>query len=162
MAYQAWGHGPVDLLMVYGAYSHVQLNWEIPAVVRLLEQLGQSLRVVQFDRRGTGLSDRPERPQTMEDRGDDILAVMDAAGCARVALFGESEGASTAVLLAAAHPERVSHLVLYGPLVRMLRSPESPWAPVRPRGSGSDDRSRGGRVGGSMGRAAVLPARRRA
>jgi pimeloyl-ACP methyl ester carboxylesterase len=133
VAYQVWGEGPVDLVVDYGSYSHLELNWEVPAVVRFLERLGRSVRVIQFDRRGTGLSDRPDRPPTLEDRVDDVVAVVEAAGCGQVALLGESEGAATSLLFAAAHPERVSHLVLYGSLVRALRSDEYPWGVVETR-----------------------------
>src|SRR5262245_52788252 len=110
-AYQVWGDGPVDLVFVWGTLSHSELFWEDPVLARIYERLGQSVRVIQFDRIGTGLSDRPGGLPTLEDRMDDVLAVIDAVGCERVALFGESEGGPTSILFAATHPERVSHLV---------------------------------------------------
>lgn len=126
VAYQVWGDGPVDVVFVWGTYSHVEVMWEDPRLARLYERLGRSVRVIQFDRTGTGMSDRPDRLPTLEDRIDDILAVIDAVGCERVALFGESEGCPTSALFAATHPNRVSHLVLYGPLVRLLQSDDFP------------------------------------
>src|SRR4051794_4264225 len=127
VAFHVSGHGPATLVIVYGTYSHIQLNWEIPVVERMLDRLSQFVRVVEFDRRGTGLSDRPDRPLTIEDRVDDVLAVIDATGSDPVALLGVSDGAATAVLLAAARPDRVSRLLLYAPLVRTLRSVDFPW-----------------------------------
>jgi class 3 adenylate cyclase len=126
VAYQVWGEGSVDLVLVWGTMSHAEIFWEDPRMVRLFERLGRSVRVIQFDRIGTGLSDRPDRMPTLEDRMDDLLAVVDAAGCDRVALLGESEGGPTSILFAATHPERVSHLVLYAPLVRLLLSEDFP------------------------------------
>jgi class 3 adenylate cyclase len=126
LAYQVWGDGPVDVVLVWGTMSHAEIIWEDPKMVRFFERLGRSVRVIQFDRIGTGLSDRPDRVPTLEDRMDDLLAVVDAVGCDRVALLGESEGGPTSILFSATHPERVSHLVLYAPLVRLLRSEDFP------------------------------------
>jgi pimeloyl-ACP methyl ester carboxylesterase len=133
IAFHMSGQGPVTLVIVYGTYSHIQLNWEIPAVVRMLERLGQFVTVVEFDRRGTGLSDRPDRPLTIEDRVDEVLAVIDAAADGPVALLGVSDGAATAVVLAASRPDRVSRLLLYAPLVRTLRSADFPWGTFESR-----------------------------
>jgi class 3 adenylate cyclase len=131
VAYQVWGDGPVDLAIVWGTMSHVEVMWEDPKLARLYERLGRAVRVIQFDRIGTGLSDRADRLPTLEDRMDNLLAVLDAVGCERVALLGESEGGPTSILFAAAHPERVSHLVLYGPLVRFLYSDDFPAGTLR-------------------------------
>ncbi|MBA2608886.1 MAG: alpha/beta hydrolase, partial [Actinobacteria bacterium] len=118
IAYQVWGEGPLDLVLVWGTFSHCELFWEDPPMARFLEGLGRFARV-HFDKRGTGLSDRvPELP-TLEERMDDVRIVMDEVGMTRAALFGESEGAPMSCLFAASFPEKVSHLVLYGPLVRI-------------------------------------------
>ena len=126
VAYQVWGEGPIDLVIVWGLMSHVEVFWEDPPFARLLERFGRSIRVIQFDRLGTGLSDRPDRLPTLEDRMDDLRAVIDAVGCTRVALLGESEGGAEAILFAATYPEMVSHLVLYGALVHQLRDDDFP------------------------------------
>jgi len=131
VAYQVWGEGPVDLVTVWGTMSHIELHWEFPAFARLLERLGRSVRVIQFDRLGSGVSDRPDRLPTLDDRLDALRAVIDAVGCERVALLGESEGGAAAMLFAATSPERVSHLVLYGSVARVLRSEDFPIGPTR-------------------------------
>ncbi len=120
IAYQVWGDGPIDLVLVWGTFSHCELFWEDPTMARFLEGLGKFARVVQFDKRGTGLSDRVPGSPTLEERMDDVRIVMDAAGMTRAALFGESEGAPMSCLFAATFPDKVSHLVLFGPLVRMI------------------------------------------
>ena len=141
IAFQVSGDGDLDAVLVYGFYSHVELNWETPALGRLFERLGRAMRLVQFDRRGTGLSDRPDRALTLEDRVDDVLAVLGAAGCGRAALIGLADGAATSIMLAAKHPDRVSHLVLYAPIVRMLRTDDFPWGAVQaPRNSRTSPR----------------------
>jgi class 3 adenylate cyclase len=119
LAYQVWGDGPVDLVLVWGTLSHCELFWEHPPMARFLEGLGRFARVIQFDKRGTGLSDRSDKMPTLEERMDDVRIVMQAAGSERAAIFGESEGSPMACLFAATFPDRVSHLVLFGPLVRM-------------------------------------------
>jgi pimeloyl-ACP methyl ester carboxylesterase len=126
-----WGDGPITAVFVYGFFSHIELNWEVTPLARLFSRLGRSMRVVQFDRRGTGLSDRPDRPLTLEDRVDDLLAVIDTVGLETVALLGQDDGAAASIVAAAGHPDRISHLVLYSPLVRMLRSDDFPWGTVR-------------------------------
>jgi class 3 adenylate cyclase len=126
IAYQVWGDGPVDLVIVWGTMSHLEVFWEDPLLARLLDRLGRSLRVINFDRLGTGLSDRPDRLPTLEARMDDIRAVIDTVGCGRVALMGESEGGATSILFAATYPDRVSHLVLYGATARLLWDDDYP------------------------------------
>jgi class 3 adenylate cyclase len=120
IAYQVWGDGPIDLVLVWGTFSHCELFWDDPAMARFLEGLGRFARVVQFDKRGTGLSDSIVGIPTLEERMDDVRIVMDAVGSERAALLGESEGAPMSCLFAATFPERVSHLVLIGPLVRFI------------------------------------------
>jgi class 3 adenylate cyclase len=126
VAYQVVGSGPVDLVFAPGFISHVELVWEYPLVARGYERLASFSRLVLFDKRGTGLSDPVPGPMTLEERTDDLLAVMDAAESERAAIFGVSEGGSMAAIFAATHPERTSSLVLYGTWPRMLRAPDFP------------------------------------
>ncbi|RAI56039.1 alpha/beta fold hydrolase [Roseicella frigidaeris] len=114
VAYQVHGAGRRDLVLVHGFISNLELHWEEPGLAHLLTRLGGFARVVQFDKRGTGLSDPVEALPILETRMDDVRAVMDAAGVARAVLLGASEGVPLAMLFAAAHPERVSALILYG------------------------------------------------
>jgi class 3 adenylate cyclase len=120
IAYQVWGEGPVDLVLVWGTFSHCELFWEDPPMAEFLERLGRFARVVQFDKRGTGLSDAIEGVPTLEQRMDDLRIVMDETGIGRAVVFGESEGGPMSCLFAATYPERVSQLILYGPLVRLV------------------------------------------
>jgi class 3 adenylate cyclase len=120
LAYQVVGDGPHDLVMVPGFVSNVETLWETTETVEFLGRLASFSRLVMFDKRGTGLSDRvPVRElPTLETRMDDVRAVMDAAGSTRASLFGISEGGPMSVLFAATYPERVDHLVLYGSYAR--------------------------------------------
>jgi pimeloyl-ACP methyl ester carboxylesterase len=124
IAYQVLGEGPFDVVFTPGTVSHVELYWEAAGVAALLRGVAEHARVMVFDKRGTGLSDRVAGAPTLEERSDDIRAVMDAAGSQRAALFGASEGVPMSVVFAAAHPERVSALVLYGGDVRVLWAPD--------------------------------------
>ena len=118
VAYQVFGSGPIDLVFVPGFISHIENYWTEPRFARWLGRLGGFCRVVMFDKRGTGLSDRVGGLPTMDERLDDVRAVMDASGMQRAAVFGISEGASLAALFAATHPERCDSLVLYGGFAR--------------------------------------------
>jgi pimeloyl-ACP methyl ester carboxylesterase len=131
IAFQVWGDGDLDLVMVPGFISHVELFWDLPAVRRYLERLGSFARVIRFDRRGTGLSDpfTVESAPDLETRMEDLAAVMDAAGSARAALYGASEGGPTAILFAATHPERTHALVLHGTMARTTYAEDHPWLP---------------------------------
>jgi pimeloyl-ACP methyl ester carboxylesterase/class 3 adenylate cyclase len=131
IAYQVWGDGELDLVLVPGFVSHVELFWELPAARRYFEQLGSFARVIFFDRRGTGLSDpfTVEHAPDLETRVEDVAAVMDAAGSARAALCGLSEGGPTAILFAATHPERTQALVLHGTMARTTYADDHPWLP---------------------------------
>jgi class 3 adenylate cyclase len=120
VAYQLLGDGPFDVVCALGSISHVDLNWESAGVAALLRGIGEHARLIVFDKRGTGMSDRAVGVPTLEERSDDIRAVMDAAGSERAALFGASEGAPMSVVFAASHPARVSALVLYGGMARAL------------------------------------------
>ena len=126
IAYQVHGEGPLDLVFVPGFVSHVELYWEDPAPARFLRRLGSFARIVIYDKRGQGLSDRGGGPPTLEQSMDDLTAVIAAAGCERPAIFGVSEGGPMSLLFAATYPDRVSSLVLYGAFARMLKAPDFP------------------------------------
>jgi pimeloyl-ACP methyl ester carboxylesterase len=126
IAYQVHGEGPLDLVFVPGFVSHVELFWDDPSVARFLRRLASFARVVIYDKRGQGLSDRTGRPPTLEDSMDDLAAVVEAAGCERPAIFGISEGGPMSTLYAATHPDRVAALVLYGTYARILEAPDFP------------------------------------
>ena len=117
IAYQVFGDGP-DLVMAPGFVSHIENYWDEPHLARWLNSLGGFCRVVLFDKRGTGLSDRVAHLPHMDERMDDLRAVMDAVGIERASLLGISEGGSLAALFAASHPERTQSLVLYGSFAR--------------------------------------------
>jgi class 3 adenylate cyclase len=123
IAYQVLGEGPFDVVFAPPAVSHVELQWGATGVAALLRGIAEHARLLVFDKRGTGMSDRITGAPTLEERSDDIRAVMDAAGSERAALVGASESAPMSVAFAASHPERVSALVLYGGAARTL------WAP---------------------------------
>lgn len=118
IAYQVFGEGPLDLVFVPGFISHIENYWDEPGFARWLRRLGSFARVVLFDKRGTGLSDRVSDLQGMDQRMDDVRAVMDAVEIDRAAVFGISEGGSLAALFAAHHPARCQALVLYGAFAR--------------------------------------------
>jgi pimeloyl-ACP methyl ester carboxylesterase len=128
LAYQVFGDGPLDLVVVWGTMSHIELMWENAKFARIFRRLGSFSRVIQFDRRGVGLSDRPPGLSTLEERMEDVRTVMDAAGCERAAVFGESEGGPLCALFAATYPERTRALILYGALVRLVADEQFPWA----------------------------------
>jgi pimeloyl-ACP methyl ester carboxylesterase len=121
LAYQTFGAGGTDLVLAPGYISNLEANWEEPNFARFLERLASSFRIVVFDKRGTGLSDRTPAA-TLEERADDVRAVMDAAGTERAALVGWSEGGSYCAFFAAREPERVSQLILYAAPPRILRA----------------------------------------
>jgi class 3 adenylate cyclase len=126
LAYRVWGQGELDLAFVAGFVSHVELLPEYPAASRFFERLASFSRLVLYDKREQGLSDRMGRPPTLEESMDDLRAVLDAAGCERVALLGISEGGPMCQLFAATYPERVQALALYGTYARILRAPDYP------------------------------------
>jgi pimeloyl-ACP methyl ester carboxylesterase/class 3 adenylate cyclase/DNA-binding CsgD family transcriptional regulator len=131
IAYQVVGDGPFDLVLVPGSVSNVEYNWEGPAYARFLNRLSAFSRLIVFDKRGTGLSDRTVGIATLEERMDDVRAVMDAAGSPSAALLGISEGGPMSALFAATFPERTSALILYGSMAKGVASPDFPWAPSR-------------------------------
>ena len=114
IAYQVVGGGPLDLVFVPGFVSNIELFWEIPEWVQFFSRLAAFSRLILFDKRGTGLSDRDVGIATLEERMDDVRAVMDAAGSEHAALFGISEGGPMSLLFAATYPQRARALVLYG------------------------------------------------
>jgi pimeloyl-ACP methyl ester carboxylesterase/DNA-binding CsgD family transcriptional regulator len=116
IAYQVVGNGPIDIVFVPSFISNLDLNWDDPGYNRLVRRLSAFSRVIQFDKRGTGLSDRvdPQRLPPLAERVDDIRAVMDATGSGRAVLLGASEGAALSIAFAATHPGRMRALVLYG------------------------------------------------
>jgi pimeloyl-ACP methyl ester carboxylesterase len=132
IAYQVVGEGPLDLVFVPGWVSHVELMWEEPARANFFERLASFSRLIVFDKRGTGLSDRVPDAQlpTHEERMDDIRAVIDAAGSQRAAFFGLSEGGNLAALFAAMYPQRTTALVMFGSFAKRIWSPDYPWAPT--------------------------------
>jgi class 3 adenylate cyclase len=130
VAYQVFGDGPFDLVVVPGSLSHVELAWEVPRWAEMYRRLAASARTIVFDKRGTGMSDRVSPATTLETRIDDIRVVMDAAGSDRAALLGISEGAPIGMLFAATYPERVWTLVCAGAFANRLWTPETPWNPT--------------------------------
>jgi class 3 adenylate cyclase len=128
IAYQVIGDGPLDLVHIPGLLSHLDMAWENPKYQRFMERLSGFARVLVYDKRGCGLSDPVTEPPSVEERIDDTRAVMDAAGIERAAVFGCSEGASLSAFFAAAHPDRVSHALLYGSFACLVPDPpDYPW-----------------------------------
>lgn len=132
IAYQVIGDGPFDLVYVPGWVTNLEYAWENPLVERYYQRLASFSRLILFDKRGTGLSDRVpiSALPTLEQRMDDVRAVMDAVGTERAALFGHSEGGNMCVLFAATYPDRTIALVTYGIYVKRIWSPDYPWAPT--------------------------------
>jgi len=132
IAYQTVGDGPIDLVFAPGWISNVELGWEDPATALFYERLASFSRLILFDKRGTGLSDRvsDEHPPTLEERADDLRAVLDAVGSDRAVLFGVSEGGNMCVVFAATHPDRTAALITHGIFAKRIWSADYPWAPT--------------------------------
>jgi class 3 adenylate cyclase/pimeloyl-ACP methyl ester carboxylesterase len=130
IAYQVTGSGPVDLVWAPGTISHLDLSWEWPPLARVFDQLGRFCRLIRFDKRGTGLSDRPPGVATLEERTDDIRVVMDAVRSSQAAILGLSEGGQMACVFTAMHPARTRALILYGTPARWVRTDDYPWGPT--------------------------------
>src|SRR5438552_12009901 len=128
IAYQTLGDARRDLVFVPGFISNVELWWEEPAATHFFERLATFSRLILFDKRGTGLSDRVADVAVLERRVDDLQVVMDAVGAERAVIIGASESGPTAALFAATHPERVSALVLVGAMARWTSTRDYPWA----------------------------------
>jgi pimeloyl-ACP methyl ester carboxylesterase len=129
IAYQVVGDAPIDVVLVLGFITHLDLQWESPMFAPFFDRISSFARLILFDKRGCGLSDPVRDAPTLEQRVDDVRAVMDAAGSERAALFGVSEGGPMSILFAATHPERVSALILHGAMGRTTEAPDYPWAP---------------------------------
>lgn len=127
VAFQVSGSGPIDLVWAPGTASHLELDWEWPKRAWFIERLGTFCRVIRFDKRGTGLSDRVSGAPSLEERIDDIRAVMDAAGSKSAFIQGYSEGASMACLFGATYPERTLGLILWGAQARWVKTSDYPW-----------------------------------
>jgi pimeloyl-ACP methyl ester carboxylesterase len=127
IAYQVTGEGPFDLVFVPGYVTHLELHWEIPSFAPFLERLSSFSRLIRFDKRGTGMSDRVSGAPTLETRMDDVRAVMDAVGSRRAAFYGLSEGAAMSLLFAATYPERTAALVVRSAFPRRMWAPDYPW-----------------------------------
>jgi pimeloyl-ACP methyl ester carboxylesterase len=127
IAYQVTGEGPFDLVFVPGYVTHLELHWAIPSFAPALERLGSFSRLIRFDKRGTGMSDRVSGAPTLETRMDDVRAVMDAVGSERAAVYGLSEGAAMALLFAATYPDRTAALVVRSAFPRRMWAPDYPW-----------------------------------
>lgn len=132
IAYQVLGEGPLDLVYVPGWVSHVEQAWEEPSLAHFLDRLSSFSRLITFDKRGTGLSDRvpDEQLPTLEERMDDLRAVMDAVGSTRAAVLGVSEGGNLSALFAATCPQRVTALIISGTYAKRIWSEDYPWAPT--------------------------------
>jgi len=130
IAYQVIGDGSLDLIYVMGWISNIELFWEEPSMSHFLNYLSSFSRLILFDKRGTGLSDKVSQLPTLEQRMDDVRAVMDAVGSRKAALFGVSEGGPMCALFAATYPERTSALIMYGSYAARLWSADYPWAPT--------------------------------
>jgi class 3 adenylate cyclase len=130
IAYQIVGTGPPDLVFVRGTTGDLVSTWEQPLLVRHVEGLAESTRVLMLDKRGTGLSDRPREVQSIETTMDDVRAVMDDADSERAVLWTGSTSTGIGVLFAATYPERCAGLIIFDPLVKGTRSADYPWAPT--------------------------------
>jgi class 3 adenylate cyclase len=127
VAYRVVGEGPVDLVYAQGATTHLEVMWEQPVFRRYCERLAEFSRLILFDKRGMGMSDRVPGATTLEERMDDVRAVMDAVGSERAVVMGASEGGPLAMLFAAAHPARAAALILLGAEVRERTDEDWPW-----------------------------------
>jgi len=118
VAFQVFGKGQQDLLYVPGIISHLETNWDEPNSAKFLNALGQHFRVIIFDKRGQGMSDRIEGATTLEERIDDLKAVMQAAGSESATIFALSEGGPVSILFAATYPQKVKRLILFGAMAK--------------------------------------------
>ena len=131
IAYWTLGEGPFDLVYVPAFVSSIELEWDNPWRAAVYRELASFCRLIRFDKRGTGLSDRVAGVPNLETRMDDVRAVMDAVGSERAALWGIGEGGPMSILFAATYPERTVALILFGASPRFVWAPDYPWAPTR-------------------------------
>jgi pimeloyl-ACP methyl ester carboxylesterase/class 3 adenylate cyclase len=143
IAYQVFGSGTQDLVVVPGIVSHLEASWSDPDYGAVMRRLGQSFRVILFDKLGQGMSDSFEGVPTLERRMDDVRAVMQAVGSQRAVLFAQSEGGSMACLFTATYPALVERLVLYGSMARFTQAPDFPFMPPLERILGAIGKSWG-------------------
>jgi pimeloyl-ACP methyl ester carboxylesterase len=131
IAYQVIGDGPVDVVFAHGWFSHAEIGWEEPRYAGWLRTLARNRRLIVFDRRGMGMSDPAPATVTLEERADDMLAVLDAAGSERAVAFGSCGAGPMTIALAVRHPERVAGLALFGTFPRLVAAPDYPagWSP---------------------------------
>jgi len=118
LAYQTIGHGPIDVVFLSGGLSHLDYSWQLPPVVRFIERFSSFSRLVIYDPRGCGLSDRSTEPATIAEGVSDAIAILDELGIERANLFGQFDGGSTFLALAAAHPDRVNKVAVDGAVCR--------------------------------------------
>ncbi len=130
IAYQVLGEGPIDLVYVPGWVTHLEYGWEEPSLARFYRRLASFSRLILFDKRGTGMSDQSSNFPTLEQRMDDVRAVMEAVHSERAVIFGMSEGGNMAMLFAATYPERTIALITFGVYAKRVYDPEYPWAPT--------------------------------
>lgn len=130
IAYQVIGNGPIDILFIPGWVSHIDMLWEDYKISGFLKRLTKFSRLILFDKRGTGLSDRISEFSTLEERMDDILSVMNAANSEKAFLFGHSEGGTVSCLFSAIYPQRVNGLVTFAAFAKRKYSVDYPWAPT--------------------------------
>ena len=130
IAYQVFGSGAQDLVIVPGIVAHLDENWRYEAYAQMLRKLAQSFRVIMFDKRGQGMSDGFEGVPTLEQRMDDVHAVMQAVGSERAVLFASSEGGAMAALFTATYPAMVERLVMFGTMARFTWAPDYPFSPT--------------------------------
>lgn len=127
IAYQVVGEGPLDLVFVPGFVSHLEASWQSPGRAKFFRRLASFSRLILFDKRGTGLSDRTSQIFTLEQRMEDVRAVMDTVGCERAALFGISEGGPMSILFAGTYPARTTALVMYGAYAKRAWAEDHPF-----------------------------------
>lgn len=130
IAYQVLGNGPMDLIYVPGWVSNLEYGWEEPSLAKFYRRLASFSRLILFDKRGTGLSDQGTGMPTLEQRMDDVRAVMEAVHSERAVVFGMSEGGNMAMLFAATYPERTIALITFGVFAKRIFDPHYPWAPT--------------------------------
>ena len=130
IAYQVFGSGAQDLVIVPGIVAHLDENWRYEAYAQMLRKLALSFRVIMFDKRGQGMSDGFEGVPTLEQRMDDVHAVMQAVGSGRAVLFASSEGGAMAALFTATYPAMVERLVMFGTMARFTWAPDYPFSPT--------------------------------
>ena len=131
IAYQVVGAGPPDLVYISGEFNHLELDWENERFARFLRRLASISRLLRFDKRGTGMSDRPVELPSLDTRMDDVRAVLDAVESERAVLFANGDGGFLGTVFAATYPERTAGLILFNSMARVTRGPDTPWLRTR-------------------------------